>query len=85
MIPDRAVKATPSVEAAHQMGATGGPVIEDERLAFEAWMAGHCWAVTAQWNGSAYVGTSEVNGFLCPHAMDIRRLWAVWRDRAALA
>ena len=33
------------------MGATGGPVVEAERLAFEAWMQGHCWGLAAQWDG----------------------------------
>lgn len=33
----------PSIEAARKMGEVGGPAVEEERLAFEAWMAGHCW------------------------------------------
>ena len=49
----------PSIKAAYDMGATGGPVVEEERLAFEAWMRGHCWALHATWNGSQYLGTAE--------------------------
>jgi len=75
----------PSTNAATAMGATGGPVVEAERLAFEAWMRGHCWALTAAWDGSTYRGTAEHGGYICPHAMQIRQLWAAWRDRAALA
>lgn len=67
------------------MGAVGGPIVEAERLAFEAWLAGHCWALTAYWDGANYRGTAEDAHHTCPKAMDIRRLWAAWRDRAALA
>jgi hypothetical protein len=65
------------------IGATGGPAHEGERLAFEAWMAGHCWALGATWNGSGYI--SDCGSYVCPQAMQTRRLWAAWRDRAALA
>lgn len=76
----------PSVEAARKMGETGGLVVEEERLAFEAWMAGHCWGLGATWNGSAYVGDREVDGMVVyPQAIYTRMLWAAWRDRAALA
>lgn len=75
----------PSIEAAHEMGARGGPVVEAERLAFEAWMRGHCWALCATWNGREYRTDAEQGGNLCPHAMRARQLWAAWRDRAALA
>ena len=75
----------PSTEAAHAMGANGGQTIEAERLAFEAWMRGHCWALCAEWTGSQYLGSSEQAGSFCPHAMMTRKLWAAWRDRAALA
>ena len=75
----------PSTEAAYDMGAKGGPVVEEERLAFEAWMRGHCWALHATWNGSQYLGTAESSRYLCPHATQVRGLWAAWRDRAALA
>lgn len=75
----------PSIEAALAMGATGGPVVEAERLAFEAWMRGHCWALTATWDGKTYRGTAEHGSYICPHAMQVRQLWAAWRDRAALA
>ena len=76
----------PSIEAAYAMGTKGGPAVEAERIAFEAWMRGHCWAVSATWNGRHYDDRPEYrdgNG-LDPLAMDTRRLWAVWRDRAAL-
>jgi hypothetical protein len=79
------MSGTPSVEAAYAMGAHGGPVVEAERLAFEAWMRGHCWALSAEWKNGSYLGSSEHSGNVCPHAMRTRQLWAVWRDRAALA
>lgn len=76
----------PSIEAAYEMGAKGGPVIEAERLAFEAWMRGHCWPVSDTWNGMIYEDRQEYrDAKLIDHlAVDTRRLWAVWRDRAAL-
>jgi len=76
----------PSIEAAYAMGAKGGPVVEAERLAFEAWMRGHCWSVSDTWDGSQYADRKSANkcGGVDPLAMDTRRLWAVWRDRAAL-
>jgi hypothetical protein len=70
------------------IGATGGRAHEGERLAFEAWMAGHCWALGATWNGSGYISDREGasgGSYVCPQAMQTRRLWAAWRDRAALA
>lgn len=67
------------------MGATGGPAHEGERLAFEAWMAGHCWALCATWDGKAYRSDAEQGGDIDPRAMRTRQLWAAWRDRAALA
>ena len=75
----------PSVEAAHAMGASGSPPVEAERLAFEAWVKGHCWALGAMWTGSGYIGTAETPGSICPVAMGTRRMWAAWRDRAALS
>jgi hypothetical protein len=75
----------PTIEAARAMGAQGGPHVEAERLAFEAWMAGHCWALSAIWDGAGYRGTSEDGGRVCPYAMSTRQMWAAWRDRAALA
>ena len=77
--------SAPSVEAAHAMGAKGAPANDAERLAFEAWMRGHCWALCATWNGTGYVSDAEQGGGYCPHASNTRRLWAAWRDRAALA
>lgn len=76
----------PSIEAAYAMGAKGGPVVEAERLAFEAWMRGHCWSVSDTWDGSQYADRASAKkcGWVDPLAMDTRRLWAVWRDRAAL-
>ncbi len=76
--------SAPSVEAARKMGEKGGPHDEAERLAFEAWMAGHCWALGAAWNGMTYMGMMESPGYICPNAMRTRQLWAAWRDRAAL-
>lgn len=75
----------PSTQAAHAMGANGGETVDAERLAFEAWMRGHCWALTATWDGKTYRGTAEHGNYICPHAMQVRQLWAAWRDRAALA
>lgn len=85
---DRPVSA-PTVEAARRMGklgaeASGVPHDEAERLAFEAWMAGHCWALCATWRGTQYRSDDEVGGDVNPHAMRTRQLWAAWRDRAAL-
>lgn len=70
---------------AQAMGAKGGPVIEEERLAFEAWMRGHCWALNAEWDGEHYRGPKEDKNNFCRHAMVTRQLWAAWRDRGALA
>jgi len=68
---------TPTIQQAYEMGAKGGTVSDDERLAFESWMNGHCWALDAKWDGAYYVGGKG--------AMLTRMLWAAWRDRAALA
>lgn len=76
---------TPSIEAAEAMGAKGGPAVEAERIAFEAWMHGHCWALCATWDGKSYRSDAEQGGDLDPRAIATRRLWAAWRDRAALA
>jgi hypothetical protein len=73
------------VEAAEAMGARGGPASESERLAFEAWMRGHCWALCATWDGTGYRSDAEQGGRYCPDAGRTRGLWAAWRDRAALA
>lgn len=75
----------PTPEDARKMGEKGGPVVEAERLAFEAWMAGHCWPLCATWNGKEYRGDAEAGHYICPRAMNTRQLWAAWRDRAALA
>lgn len=71
-------------DAAYEMGAKGAPATEAERLLFEAWMRGHCWALSATWDGKTYLSDAEQGGMLCPRAMTTRRLWAAWRDRAAL-
>ena len=77
--------SAPSEEAAAEMGANGGHVVEAERLAFEAWMRGHNWSLCATWSGNGYLGKREQGGAVCPHAMRTRMMWAAWRDRAALA
>jgi len=84
---DQAREASaPTIEAAERMGAKGGPVVEAERLAFEAWMREHCWALCATWDGETYRSDSEQGGKVCLHAMITRMMWAAWRDRrAALA
>lgn len=78
-------EVAPSIEAAEAMGASGGPASESERLAFEAWMRGHCWALCATWDGSAYTSDAEQGGGYCPNAARTRMQWAAWRDRAALS
>lgn len=76
----------PSIEAARKMGEDGGPAVEEERLAFEAWMSGHCWVLGAEWNGSGYVSEWEkLGGRVSETAISTRGKWAAWRDRAALA
>ena len=74
----------PTTEAAKAMGETGGTVSDDERLAFEAWMEGHCWSLGATWDGSGYRSDYESNGWPDAGAIHTRMLWAAWRDRAAL-
>jgi len=65
---------TPAVlEAAQLMGAVGAPHNELERLAFEAYMRGHCWKA-GTWDAKTMSYTD----------MSTRMLFAVWRDRGAL-
>lgn len=71
-------------EQAYEIGAKGGEPSEAERLLFEAWMRGHCWAVIGEWDGKTYVHAHESSGFVHGGAMTTRQLWAAWRDRAAL-
>ena len=75
-----------SIDQAREMGARGGTADEHERLLFEAWMAGHCWALCAHWDAhhKQYVSDEETTGYVSMQAMTTRRLWAAWRDRAAL-
>ncbi len=80
-----ALISAPSIEAARAMGEKGGAVVEDERIAFEAWMRGHNWTLCAKWNGITYIGDTETHSRLCQDAIRTRQLWAAWRDRAALA
>lgn len=86
---ERELLATPPAQSAEAvaeaMGAKGAPPSEPERLAFEAWMRGHCWALCATWDGKGYKSDAEQGGGYCPHASMTRRLWAAWRDRAAIA
>jgi|GEM_PF-4109231 len=77
--------ATVTEQQAYDMGAKGAPPTERERLLFEAWMRGHCWALCATWDGKGYRSEAEQGGALDPRAMATRRLFAAWRDRAALA
>lgn len=76
---------SPTLDDAYAIGARGGPTDEDERLAFEAWMRGHCWALGAEWDGSCYIGPGDTVNGIDYHAMRTRMMWAAWRDRAALA
>lgn len=49
-------------------------------------MAGHCWTVGGEWNGSTYVHHTERDrGCLDSQTMLTRMMWAAWRDRATLA
>ena len=75
---------TDKLAEAHRLGATGAEPTEEERLLFEAWMRGHCWALCATWNGKQYVSDAEQGGCVDPRAMNTRQLFAAWRDRAAL-
>jgi hypothetical protein len=83
--PVAAQPSVPSIEAAKKMGMHGGPILEEERLAFEAWMEGHCWALCATWDGKTYMGLGESPEYFNSRAMLTRQLWAAWRDRGALA
>ncbi len=76
----------PTPAEARRMGEQGGSALEAERLAFEAWMEGHCWALGAEWTGTEYVAPIEkVARTVDINAMMTRRMWAAWRDRAALS
>lgn len=77
--------APPTEQQAYDMGAKGAPATDAERLLFEAWMRGHCWALCATWDGKCYRSDAEQNGNIDPRAMNTRQLWGAWRDRAALA
>lgn len=77
--------APPTEQQAYDMGAKGAPATDAERLLFEAWMRGHCWALCATWDGKSYRSDAEQGGNLDPRAMNTRQLWAAWRDRSALA
>lgn len=70
-----------TMEAAYEMGSKGAKPTESERLLFESWMRGHCWAVIGKWDGRTYTETGSVHDGAVGHT---RQLWAVWRDRAAL-
>jgi len=74
-----------TIQQAHDMGAKGAEPTEEERLLFEAWMRGHCWAVMGEWDGKTYKHEAETSGWPHPGTMLTRQLWAAWRDRAALA
>lgn len=76
---------TPLQQAAYDIGAKGSDPTEEERLAFESWMRGHCWAVIGDWDGKQYKHGCEDGEFIHGGAMGTRRLWAAWRDRGAVA
>lgn len=80
-----AMCGAPREADAQRMGEVGGTVCDSERLAFEAWMRGHCWALCATWDGKQYRSDAEHCGWVDARAMVTRQLWAAWRDRAALA
>lgn len=81
----QAAPPTLTEQQANDMGAKGAPATDAERLLFEAWMRGHCWALCATWDGKCYRSDAEQGGNVDPRAMNTRQLWAAWRDRAALA
>lgn len=83
--PLEAMGGAPREADAQRMGEVGGSVCEGERLAFEAWMRGHCWTLCATWDGKQYRSDAEHCGWVDARAMVTRQLWAAWRDRAALA
>ena len=76
---------TPLQQAAYDIGAKGSESTDEDRLSFESWMRGHCWALSSHWDGNQYVSDDEKNGGFSAHAMGTRRLWAAWRDRGALS
>jgi hypothetical protein len=79
------MNTTEKLAEALRLGKEGAPPTEAERLLFEAWMRGHCWALCATWNGKQYVSDAEQGGNVDPRAINTRQLFAAWRDRAALA
>jgi hypothetical protein len=85
LAPELSPQAELSIAAAHEIGKHGGPVVEAERLAFEAWSRGHCWALCATWDGKQYRSDAEQGCIVDPRAVTTRLLFAAWRDRAALA
>ena len=78
----------PSVEGARKMGEVGGPAVDSERIAFEAWMEGNFWTIYATWDGKQYATAEEAASrgrYTSQDAMRMRMMWAAWRDRAALS
>ncbi len=67
-------RTPPTVEDAKLMGNHGAPHSEAERALFEAYMRGHCWAITGPWDPKTRCYPDMLN----------RIEFAVWRDRAAL-
>ena len=67
------------------IGKNGAEPTESDRITFEAWMRGHCWAVEGEWTGKTYKHAREESGdYVHAGAMNTRRLFAAWRDRRAL-
>lgn len=75
----------PTIDQARRLGEKGSPARESERLLFEAWMRGHCWAIGGAWNGKQYKASDEDGSRVNQQAMLTRMLWAAWRDRGTLA
>jgi len=82
---DHAEKLAEALKLAESIGHVGSAPTEDERLLFEAWMRGHCWKVSGEWDGKQYRHASEHAGDVHPPTMMTRQLFAAWRDRGALA
>lgn len=76
---------TAAEQAAYDIGAKGAKPTENEHKLFEAWMRGHCWAVSGTWDGTTYSGSHECGDYIDPQVILTRQLWAAWRDRGALA
>ncbi len=85
------MSTTPTPAEAMAVALTGANMppeeLEAERLAFESWMEGHCWTLGAEWSPLAqqYLAPGETSHRSTLEGFTARKMWAAWRDRAALA